>query len=73
MSMSVFGGFVLGAAWSAFLSAKAPKLIARGVFSIMGGIYGLLFLWLDREQMGAWWLKKGGKLCEIDSDEVDCQ
>lgn len=74
MSLGVIGGFIMGAAWCAFLSEKAPKLITRGAFSIMGGIYGLLFLWLDREELGAaWWSMNGGKLCEIDSDEVDCK
>lgn len=73
MSLSVIGGFIGGAAWSAFLSAVAPKLVAGGAFSIMGGIYGLLFLWLDREALGAWWSETDGKLCEIDADEVDCK
>ena len=72
MSTSVIGGFILGAAWSAILSVKAPKLTSRGVFSIMGAMYGLLFLWLDRSELGAWWLRKNGKLCEISADEVDC-
>jgi len=73
MSLSVIGGFILGAGWSAFLTKKAPKLTTYGAFSIMGGIYGLLFLWLDREELGAWWSMNDGKLCEIDSDEVDCK
>jgi len=73
MSLSVIGGFILGAAWSAFLSTRAPKLVTRGVFSIIGGIYGLLFLWLDREQYGAWWSIKNGELCDIDAEEVDCK
>lgn len=73
MSLSVIGGFILGAAWSALLSKTAPKLATRGTFSIIGGIYALLFLWLDRVQLGAWWTKEDGKLCEIDSDEIDCK
>lgn len=72
MSTSVIGGFILGAAWSAILSVKAPKLTSRGVFSIMGAMYGLLFLWLDRSELGAWWLRKNGKLCEISADETSC-
>lgn len=72
MSLSVIGGFTLGAGWSAFLSNKAPKLLNRGAFSIMGGIYGLLFLWLDRSELGAWWSKADGELCEIDAAEVEC-
>jgi len=74
MSLSVIGGFILGAAWCAILSIKAPELLTRGAFSIMGIMYGLGFLWLDRHEMGQWWLKKnGGKLCEIDPEEVDCK
>ena len=73
MSLSVIGGFIGGAAWSAFLCATAPKLLARGAFSIMGGIYGLLFLWMDREALGAWWSKTNGKPCELDAEEVDCK
>ena len=73
MSLSVIGGFTLGAAWSAFLSIKAPKFTNHGAFSVIGGIYGLLFFWLDRNEFGAWWSRDDGKLCDIDSDEVDCR
>jgi len=73
MSSAVIWGFIAGCAWSSFLLTKAPKYASRGAFSIIGGVYGLLFLWLDREQMGAWWSKENGKLCEIDADEVDCK
>ena len=67
MSLSVISGFIFGAGWSAFLQRKAPMLGQRGAFSIIGALYGLLFLWLDREQLG-----RGNKLCEISADEVDC-
>lgn len=73
MSLSVIGGFILGAAWSAFLYKTMPQLTNRGAFSIMGAIYGLFFLWLDREMLGAWWTRKNGKLCEMDAEEVDCK
>jgi len=73
MSLSVILGFILGAGWSVFLNTVAPNLKNFGSFSIMGVIYGITFLWLDRKQLGAWWLKKNGKLCEIDGDEVTCQ
>lgn len=72
MSLSVIGGFWLGAGWSVWLNKNAPQLTKYGVFSIIGGIYGSLFLYLDREQLGAWWSRKNGKLCEIDRDEVNC-
>lgn len=72
MTLSVIGGFWLGAGWSVWLNKNAPQLTKYGVFSIMGGIYGSLFLYLDREQLGAWWSRKNGKLCEIDGDEVNC-
>jgi hypothetical protein len=55
MSVSVIGGFILGAAWSVFLSARAPQLMSQGAFSIIGFIYGLLFLWLDRRELRSWW------------------
>jgi hypothetical protein len=58
MSLSVIGGFVLGAAWSVFLSVRAPQLISRRAFSIIGLFYGLLFLWLDRRDIGSWLKKK---------------
>ena len=72
MSLSVISGFILGAAWCAILSIKAPELLTRGSFSIMGIMYGLGFLWLDRHEMGQWWKNKNG-LCEIDAEEVDCK
>ena len=72
MSLSVIGGFWLGAGWSVWLNKNAPQLTKYGVFSIIGGVYGILFLWLDREQLGAWWTRKNGKLCEIDEGEVNC-
>jgi hypothetical protein len=62
MSLSVIGGFVLGAAWSAFVSVRAPQLINRRAFSIIGLIYGLLFLWLDRREIGSWWFRKNDDL-----------
>ncbi len=52
MSLSVIGGFWLGAGWSVWLNKNAPQLTKYGVFSIIGGIYGSLFLYLDREQLG---------------------
>jgi hypothetical protein len=73
MSFSVILGFILGAGWSVFLNHVAPQMKTFGSFAAMGVIYGVLFVWLDREQLGAWWLKKNGKLCEIDGDEVTCQ
>ncbi|KAL7489615.1 hypothetical protein ACHAW6_015289 [Cyclotella cf. meneghiniana] len=73
MSFSVILGFILGAGWSVFLHHVAPRMKAFGSFAAMGVIYGVLFVWLDREELGAWWLQKNGKLCEIDGDEVTCQ
>jgi hypothetical protein len=72
MSLSVIFGFILGAGWSVFLDNVMPNLRSFGSFTIMGLIYGVLFLWLDRKELGAWWLKKNGKLCDIDGDEVEC-
>jgi len=72
MTLSVIGGFWLGAGWSVWLNKNAPQLTKYGVFSIIGGIYGSLFLWIDREQLVAWWTRKNGKLCEMDEGEVIC-
>jgi len=72
MSLSVIGGFWMGAAWSVWLNKTMPDLIKHGVFSIIGLTYGCLFLWLDRDLLGAWWKRKDGKLCEIDGEEVAC-
>ncbi|KAL3776410.1 hypothetical protein HJC23_006764 [Cyclotella cryptica] len=66
MSFSVILGFILGAGWSVFLNHVAPQMKAFGSFAAMGVIYGGLFLWLDREELGAWWLKKNGKLLKVD-------
>jgi hypothetical protein len=62
MSLSVIGGFILGAAWSVFLSIRGPHLICRRALSIIGVVYGLLFLWLDRRELGSWWLRKNDDL-----------
>ncbi|KAL7448760.1 hypothetical protein ACHAWC_000907, partial [Mediolabrus comicus] len=62
MSLSVIGGFWMGAAWSVWLNKTMPDLIKHGVFSIIGLTYGCLFLWLDRDLLGAWWKRKDGKL-----------
>jgi len=70
MSLSVIGGFILGAAWHTLLNKKAPELVSHGAASIIGGIYGLFFLWLDRVQIGCWWSGKDAELCLI--DEEDC-
>lgn len=72
MSISDGGGFVWGAAWSAVSTARAPRLLKRGGFCLLDGIYGAIFLWLDREALGAWWSERDGKLCTIGVDEVDC-
>eukprot|EP00581_Thalassiosira_minuscula_P001420 CAMPEP_0183748526 /NCGR_PEP_ID=MMETSP0737-20130205/67820_1 /TAXON_ID=385413 /ORGANISM="Thalassiosira miniscula, Strain CCMP1093" /LENGTH=202 /DNA_ID=CAMNT_0025984259 /DNA_START=546 /DNA_END=1154 /DNA_ORIENTATION=- len=58
MSLNLVGGLTFGGIWGAILSRKAPNLATCGAFSIMGGIYALLFTWLDRESLGAWWSKK---------------
>ena len=71
MSLSVILGFVLGAGWSVLLNNLAPKLKCFGSFSIMGLIYGVMFVWLDRKELGAWW--KNTKPCDIDGDEITCQ
>lgn len=71
MSSGVIGGFVAGAAWCTYFSKISPLNYKWG-FGSMGVIYGLLFLWLDQEKLGAWWATDDGELCDIDADEVDC-
>lgn len=72
MPISVIGGFFLGVLWSTFLNSKVPQLKTGGAFSIMGVLYGSLFLWIDREELGAWWSRKNGAPCEIDEYEGTC-
>ena len=71
LSLSVILGFILGAGWSVLLNNFAPQLKCFGSFSIMGLIYGVMFVWLDRKELGAWW--KSTKPCDIDGDEITCQ
>mmetsp|Transcript_34718 Transcript_34718/g.64031 ORF Transcript_34718/g.64031 Transcript_34718/m.64031 type:complete len:131 (-) Transcript_34718:101-493(-) len=68
----VIGAFFRGALWACGLAARAPRLIERGAFSAMGLLYGLTFLWQDRENLGAWWLRDDEHMCEIDSLETTC-
>ena len=53
LALSVIIGFILGAAWSACVSVHISQqyYLNRRAFSIIGVIYGLLFLWLDRREI----------------------
>jgi len=73
MALSVIFGFFVGALWSVFLDQKVPQLKSCGAFGMMGVIYGTLFLWLDREELGAWWNRKDGALCDVDEYEGICE
>ena len=53
LALCVIIGFILGAAWSACVSVHISQqhYLNRRAFSIIGVIYGLLFLWLDRREI----------------------
>lgn len=68
----VIGAFFTGALWACALNSRAPATLQRGAFSAMGLLYGALFLWQDRENLGAWWLRDDEHLCEIDDLETTC-
>lgn len=53
LALSVIIGFILGAAGSACVSVHMSQqhYLNREAFSIIGVIYGLLFLWLDRSEI----------------------
>ena len=66
---SVCAGFFSGAAFAAILLGKGILVNKIGVFSAIGIIYGLLFLWKDIESLGgAWWLRKEKEMIDVDDD-----
>jgi len=71
-SVYVCLGFFLGAfaAWTGLMAF--PGLKDRGLLSIMGTVYGALFLWQDAKNMGGWWKHKKGKNCTIDKYDAHC-
>jgi len=72
-SVSVFSGFFFGAlaAWGGV--KYVPSLKDRGLLSLMGTVYGALFLWQDAKNMGGWWHRKSKKIdCEIDEYNANC-
>ena len=72
-SSSVFFGFFFGsfAAWSGV--KFHPSLKDRGLLSLMGTVYGALFLWQDAKNMGGWWHRKSkSNDCEIDNYDANC-
>lgn len=56
LALSVITGFILGAAGSACVSVHMSQqhYLNQGAFSIIGVMYGLLFLWLDRRKIWTW-------------------
>ena len=69
----VCSGFFGGAAFAAILLGKGILVDKVGVFSAIGILYGLLFLWKDIESLGgAWWLRKDGEMCDVDDDGEIC-
>ena len=73
-SSSVFFGFFIGAftAWSGV--KFYPSLKDRGLLSLMGTVYGALFLWQDAKNMGGWWHRKSkSDECEIDNYDANCE
>jgi uncharacterized membrane protein YoaK (UPF0700 family) len=53
LALCVILGFIFGAAWSVFVSVHMSQqhILNQRAFSIIGVIYGLLFLWLDRREI----------------------
>ena len=53
LPLCVILGFIFGAGWSVFISVHMPQqhILNQSAFSIIGVIYGLLFLWLDRQEI----------------------
>jgi len=72
-SSSVFLGFFLGAAAAWGGVQVWPSLQDRGLLSLMGTVYGALFLWQDAKNMGGWWHRKSkSPECEIDNYDANC-
>eukprot|EP00563_Minutocellus_polymorphus_P012022 CAMPEP_0181074184 /NCGR_PEP_ID=MMETSP1070-20121207/29472_1 /TAXON_ID=265543 /ORGANISM="Minutocellus polymorphus, Strain NH13" /LENGTH=381 /DNA_ID=CAMNT_0023155295 /DNA_START=27 /DNA_END=1172 /DNA_ORIENTATION=+ len=74
-SSSVCFGFFFGA-FAAWGGVKVlPNLKDRGLLSLMGTIYGALFLWQDAKNMGGWWHRKSKnkEQCEIDQYDANCE
>lgn len=69
---AVLFGFFGGALFAGFLASRG-LVHKSGIFSVMGILYGLLFLWQDMEALGgAWWKRKGGDFCDVDDDGEVC-
>jgi uncharacterized membrane protein YoaK (UPF0700 family) len=70
LNSAVIGGFFGGALFASFLN---QSFLLPGAFSMLGLLYGVLFYWLDMESLGgAWWLRKGKVMCEVDDDGDIC-
>jgi uncharacterized membrane protein YoaK (UPF0700 family) len=66
LNTAVIGSFFTGSLWAFFLQSQ--QLLNRfGVFSLMGGIYGALFLWRDTRYLGgAWWVQNDANMHAVD-------
>jgi uncharacterized membrane protein YoaK (UPF0700 family) len=62
---AICGGFVAGAVFASILMGY--KVLNRfGIFSAIGLAHAVLWLVHDMEALGgAWWLRKGGAMCDI--------
>ena len=68
-NMSVTIGFFGGALFGFLLQARTQVFLQRGMFSILGTLFGFMFYFLDMEKMGgAWWKRKNKKMIELDND-----
>eukprot|EP00566_Odontella_aurita_P015147 CAMPEP_0113571358 /NCGR_PEP_ID=MMETSP0015_2-20120614/25510_1 /TAXON_ID=2838 /ORGANISM="Odontella" /LENGTH=344 /DNA_ID=CAMNT_0000474301 /DNA_START=15 /DNA_END=1049 /DNA_ORIENTATION=+ /assembly_acc=CAM_ASM_000160 len=71
-SSMVIGMFFAGALGACGLNARVPELMRRGGFAALGVLYGAVFLWQDRENLGRWWMREDEHMCEIDALETTC-
>lgn len=79
MNLSIFGSFFMGAFTACAIAASAKRGERLGswlwkyTFSIVGVLYGLLFLRQDRETIGGWWCRINGAMCDLDDDGQNCE
>jgi uncharacterized membrane protein YoaK (UPF0700 family) len=73
LNISVIGSFFSGALWAFFLHSQ--QLLNRfGVFSILGFMYGALFLWQDTRYLGGvWWVRNDANMHVVDDDRTESE
>jgi uncharacterized membrane protein YoaK (UPF0700 family) len=77
LNCAVIGGFFAGALWAFVLQGR--QLLDRfGVFSLLGTMYGALFLWQDTRYLGggalfSWWARNDANMhtTTVNNDDDD--